>query len=177
MNRLASLLLVLTLSTAFAVDMRGKFGMGAGWTTGQDGFAPSYALTKIGLTQRLVMEPTLNVAVSSLSNAGSDTDYRFDIGVLFAYAVLAHSKTNVYAKAGLGFFQEKGHPWEEYTGILVPLGLGLEHFVSEHFAVDLNARMGTTFTTAEYEGHGDELHVLDLTLGNGEVSAGLVWYY
>jgi hypothetical protein len=172
------LLLVLTLSTAFAVDMHGKVGMGVAWASGQSGFVPQYALTKIGLSERFVLEPTLYITSISVSNGGTEDGYSFEMTALFAYAVMANAKSNVYAKAGVGFSTAKEIGSQMIgTSILLPLGFALEHFVSEYFSVDLNARMGLTFMTAAVGEPSIDAHAVGLALGNGAVSAGLLWYY
>lgn len=91
--------------------------------------------------------------------------------------MLSHSKTNVYAKAGLGLSSVKqSYPEVTSTHITVPLGLGLEHFVGEHFSVDLDARMGLQFTLVD-DGSSSDTRELDLALRNWPVGAGLLWYY
>jgi hypothetical protein len=169
MKRLMVLYLIVALSIAFAVDMRHRFGMGVGWTTGQSGLAPIDALMKYGLNERVVLEPTLNLTTTSYGD-GRNT-YNFNVAAVFAYVVAAHVKTNVYAKAGLGVATQMPDNEEYTSSLLVPLGLGLEHFVSDHFSVDLNARMGLSYTW----GYGDQ--PTDVTLGNKVLGAGLLWYY
>lgn len=83
MSRPASLLLAVAFSTALAADMRGRFGMGVGWTSDQSGFAPSYAVTKIGLSERLVLEPTLNLDVTSVTKTASYNYFVLGIEALF----------------------------------------------------------------------------------------------
>lgn len=174
MKKLFPLFLILTLSIVFAVDMSGKFGMGVGWTVGSEGFGPHYATTKFGLGEKLVLEPTLHFSYTSYSSEGvDDYEYNLDLAVLFAYALMAQEKTNLYGKAGIGFGLSvptmDGGISTTFFGI--PLRLGFEHFMSEHFAVDLNAKMGLNFNKT-----GDT-ETTNFTLSNQAITAGFVWYY
>jgi hypothetical protein len=163
MKKLFPLFLILALSTVFAVDMSGKIGMGAGWTLGS-GFAPNTAITKFGLGEKLVLEPSFTF---SYMKNGEGT-YHFDLQALFAYALMAHEKTNFYAKAGISFGTQKE---PKMTSFGIPLGLGLEHFISDHFAVDVNHVMGFGYT--KY----DESKMMNFTITTTNLTAGLVWYY
>lgn len=170
-NRLFSIFILLFLipivSTVLAVDMKGKFGMGVGWSAGSAKFTPDYAITKFGIGEKLVLEPMLYFGFTSLSNGASTSSYEVDLNMLLAFALMAHEKTNVYAKAGINFGLVK-EPKVMHFGI--PMGLGLEHFVSDHFAVDLNAGMGFSYWS-------NSAKLLMFTLGNSYIRAGLVWYY
>jgi hypothetical protein len=170
MRRLMVLYLALALSTAFGVDMRHRFGMGVAWTTGQSGLAPIDGLMKYGLSEWIVLEPTLHLTTTTTYTDGRST-YDLSVAAVLAYVVRANARTNVYAKAGLGFASRMPDNEEYTSSLLVPLGLGLEHFVSDHFSVDLDARMGLVSTW----GYGDQ--PTDLTLGNKVLGAGLLWYY
>ncbi len=171
MKKLLPLFLVLSLSTALAVDMKGKIGMGVGWTTGgfKTSFAPDYAITKFGLDEDIVLEPVFHFFFSSISNGTKTSYYEVDITMLLAYALMAHKKTNLYAKAGINLGLVKT---PKTTSFGIPFGLGLEHFLSDHFAVNLNAGMGFGYTSVS--GGGKQL---SFTLSNSLINAGLVWYY
>ena len=172
MKKLFPLFLILALSTGFAVDMSGKIGMGAGWTLGSTGFAPNTAITKFALGEKLVMEPALTFSFSSESNGESTSEYEFDLRLLFAYALMAHAKTNFYAKGGISFGMAKEPKMMSFG---VPLGLGLEYFVSKHFAVDINHMMGFGYTSYDYEDY--ETKTMNFIITTHHLTAGLVWYY
>lgn len=165
MKKLFPLFLILALSIGFAVDMSGKIGMGAGWTVNSTIFAPNAVITKFALGEKLVLEPALTFWYTK----NGDGDYMFDIHALFAYALMAHAKTNFYAKAGVSFGMMK----DEMTSFGVPLGLGLEHFISDHFAVDINHMMG--FSYVKYDVDDSKMMKFSITTTN--LTAGLVWYY
>ncbi len=181
MFRLSLVVLVLTCATASAVSMNGKFGMGVGWTSA--GLAPSYAVTKIGLGERLALEPTLRISTGSVTygdsgGSGSSNSYDFGATAIFAHALMAHEKTNVYAKAGFGFDVSRVSSSSSlHASVVVPFGFGLEHFVSEHFSVDLNARMGVQFNVSKPPYGSSTQTRMNLYIGNEAVSAGLMWYH
>ncbi len=164
MKKLFPLFLILALSTVLAVDMKGKIGMGAGWTVNSEIFAPNAVITKYGMGENLVLEPSLTF-VYDKNGEGS---YYFDLRALFAYALMAHEKTNFYAKAGIFFGIQKT---PKLTSFGIPLGLGLEHFISDHFAVDISHIMGFGYT--KY----DETKQMSFKITTTNLTAGLVWYY
>uniref|UniRef100_A0A7C6AA19 Outer membrane protein beta-barrel domain-containing protein n=1 Tax=candidate division WOR-3 bacterium TaxID=2052148 RepID=A0A7C6AA19_UNCW3 len=164
MKKLIPLFLMLVISTALAVDMKGKIGMGVGWTVNSEIFAPNAVITKYGLGENLVLEPSLTFSY----NKNGEGSYLFDLKLLFAYALMAHEKTNLYAKAGISFGMQKT---PKMTSFGIPLGLGLEHFLSDHFAVDVNHVMGFAYT--KY----DESKLMNFTITTSNLTAGLVWYY
>lgn len=164
MNKFLPLFLIIALSTVLAVDMSDKIGMGAGWTVNSSIFAPNAVITKYGIGENLVLEPSLTFSYEK----NGEGSYNFDLRTLFAYALKAHEKTNFYAKAGISFMIEKT---PKLTGFGIPLGLGLEHFLSDHFAVDINHTMG--FGYIKYD-ESEEMH---FTITTTNLTAGLVWYY
>ncbi len=175
MKKLIPLLLILLISTALAVDMKGKIGMGVGWNSGipGGGVFPNTAVTKLGLGERMILEPVFGFTLISESSGGSsEQTTHFFLMALFDYTFLSHEKTNIYGKAGLkfGFYNPPfGISTNEFG---LPVGVGLEHFVSEHFSIDLNTISGLTFTS--YEGGGSRTII---SLNNQIFVLGLVWYY
>lgn len=163
MKKLLPLFLIFALSTVFAVDMSGKLGMGIGWTVGSSGI-PDAAITKFALGEKLVLEPTLTFDYES----NDEKNHELDLNLLLAYALMAHERTNFYAKAGISFGLVKE---PKMTSFGIPLGLGLEYFVNEHFAVDINHVMGFEYT--KY----DETKMMNFTITTTNLTAGLVWYY
>lgn len=164
MKRLIPLVLILIISTALAVDMKGKIGMGAGWTVNSEIFAPNAVITKYGLGENLVLEPSLTFFYYK----NGEGNYLFDLRLLFAYALMAHEKTNLYAKAGISFGMQKT---PKMTSFGIPLGLGLEHFLSDHFSVDIGHVMGFGYTKH------DDSKLMHFTITTTNLTAGLVWYY
>lgn len=164
MKKFIPLFLILFISTALAVDMKGKIGMGAGWTVNSEIFAPNAVITKYGLDENLVLEPSLTFSYDK----NGEGNYLFDLKLLFAYALMAHEKTNLYAKAGIFFGMLKT---PKTTSFGIPLGLGLEHFISDHFAVDINHVMGFGYIKS------DESKLMHFTITTTNLTAGLVWYY
>jgi opacity protein-like surface antigen len=57
------------------------------------------------------------------------------------------------------------------TSFGIPLGLGLEYFISDNFSVDLNHVMGFGYT--KY----DEGKLMSFTITTTALNVGLVWYY
>jgi len=165
MKKLLPLFLILALSMVLAVDMKDKIGMGAGWTVNSTIFAPNAVITKYGLGEKLVLEPSLYFSYAKNGSSAMN----FDLHLLFAFALMAHEKTNFYAKAGIMFGTTNVEP--KVTSFGIPLGLGLEHFISDHFAVDLNHVMGFGYT--KY----DDSKLMNFTITTSNLTAGLVWYY
>ena len=149
---------------AFAVDMNGKMGVGAGWMVGSLAFAPNVVIVKCGLGEKLVLEPVLNFEYTK----NGEGNYNFGLQALFAYAIKANEKANFYAKAGISFGMEKT---PKTTSFGIPLGLGLEYFISDNFSVDLNHIMGFNYVK---EG---ETKLMKFAITTTALNVGLVWYY
>lgn len=164
MKKLIPLFILLAVSMVFAVDMNGKMGVGAGWMVGSLAFAPNVVILKCGLGEKLVLEPVLNFEYTK----NGEGNYNFGLQALFAYAIKANEKANFYAKAGISFGMAKT---PKTTSFGIPLGLGLEYFISDNFSVDLNHVMGFGYT--KY----DEGKTMDFTITTTALNVGLVWYY
>jgi opacity protein-like surface antigen len=90
---------------------------------------------------------------------------------LASFVASSHEKTNVYVKAGLKFGYLKPAGAGGTTEFGIPAGIGLEYFVTKHFAVDLNTLSG--LMTTSYEGYSRTA----FSLSNAVVAVGLLWYH
>ncbi|HEX7319843.1 MAG TPA: hypothetical protein VF399_05760 [bacterium] len=175
--------LVAAIALVGAVDLDGRIGMGLGFSP--DTYLESglttlgfpvidLAVTKFGFSPKMAVEPIFQF---TMVNANDNTSIRFRLDALLDILMKGHSKTNVYAKAGLGFmFYSTGAPGADAEfGLSVPFGFGLEHFCSEHFSINLAAISGLTFISNPPAG-GDSY--LNFKLGNEKPFAFyLLWYY
>ncbi len=175
--------LVAAIALVGAVDLEGRIGMGLGFSP--DTYLESelttlgfpiidLAVTKYGLSPKMALEPIFQF---TMVNANDNTSIRFRLDALLDFLMKGHSKTNVYAKAGLGFmFYSSGVTGADAEfGLSVPFGFGLEHFCSEHFSINLAALSGLTFISNPPAG-GDSY--LNFKLGNEKPFAFyLLWYY
>lgn len=176
-----ALLVLIAMLGAF--DLSERIGMGLGFTP--DVYLESnagglivlpvvdLAVTRIGLNPKLVFEPLCQF---TLKNVNDNTSIYFSLSGLGNFLMKGHEKTNLYAKAGLGFmlFSPGGGADSEF-GFNLPFGFGLEHFVSEHFSLNLAALSGFTFISNP-PGGGDSY--MEIKLGNAKPFAFyLVWYY
>jgi hypothetical protein len=173
---------VLGLAIAAAgVSLDGRIGMGIGLSP--DTYFESAALglplpvidmaaTRIGLNPKLSVEPIL---LFDMVDYG-DTEMKLGLSILCNFLMKGHQKTNLYTKAGIGFVLDSpAGAGETQFGFNLPFGFGLEHFVSEHFSLNLSALSGITFIS-NY-GHGTE-SLMELKLGNAKPFAFyLLWYY
>jgi|UniRef100_A0A7V3VTE0 hypothetical protein len=175
-----ALLSIIALVCGF--DMTGRIGMGLGFSpdvyqeSANELIALSVvdlAVTRIGLNSKLVIEPVFQF---TLKNAMDNTNVYFTISGLGNFVMKGHQKTNLYAKAGLGFMLfSPGGGEETIFGFNLPFGFGLEHFVSEHFSLNLAALSGFTFISNPPEG-GDTY--MEVKFGNAKPFAFyMVWYY
>jgi len=162
-----------------AVDLDGRIGMGLGFSPdtyvegGTLGLPViDIAVTRIGLGPKLAVEPILQFG---LEGDGS-TVIDFALAGLGNFLLKGHSKTNLYGKAGLGFMlHSPGGGADSKFGFNLPFGFGLEHFVSEHFSVNLAALSGFTFISHPAPGQDTYMEV---KLGNAKPFAFYVlWYY
>ncbi len=174
--------LIAIVLLAGAYDLNGRIGMGLGFTPDvyQEGAGElislpviDLAVTRIGLNSNVVLEPTFQF---TLKNANDNTSINLAIAGLVNYLLKGHQKTNLYAKAGFGFllFSPGGGGDSEF-GFNLPFGFGLEHFVSEHFSLNLAAISGFTFISNPPSG-GDTY--MEVKIGNAKPFAFyMVWYY
>jgi hypothetical protein len=171
---LLAILLLASVGLLNAVDLNGRIGMGMGWSPdGQTAIGTStfpladIAVTRIGLSEKLAVEPIFQF---TLSNANDATSYFFKLYGLGNFLVKGHAKTNLYAKAGLGFTLEKDGDLDAVISFGLPFGFGIEHFCSDHFSINLAAHSGIFFVT--------EPSAFQVKLGNDRPFAFyLMWYY
>ncbi|MEO0185139.1 MAG: hypothetical protein ABIL22_02570 [candidate division WOR-3 bacterium] len=181
MKRGAIALLAL-IAVLGAYDLTGRIGMGLGFTP--DVFLEAsggvitlpvidLAVTRIGLNPKLSLEPIFQF---TLQDANNNTSINFALAGLGNFLFKGHQKTNLYAKAGLGFMlYSPGGGADTRFGFNLPFGFGLEHFVSEHFSLNLAALSGFTFISNP-PGGGDSY--MQVKLGNAKPFAFyLLWYY
>jgi hypothetical protein len=171
---LLALLLLASVSLLSAVDLDGKIGMGIGWSpqsTNVGGLIvlpiTDIAVTRVGLGPKLAVEPIFQFTFDS----GDSLDYLlFKLAALGDFLMKGHTKTNLYAKAGLGIAMEKYGSADMEFAFQLPFGFGLEHYVSDHFSINLAALSGLSFSSA-----GSQIEV---KLGNDKPFAFyLMWYY
>ncbi|MEO0099545.1 MAG: DUF2715 domain-containing protein [candidate division WOR-3 bacterium] len=174
-NLLIGILTFFFLSTAWAVDLKGKIGFGAGWLipAPQDEYglglgllSPNVVTTRIGLSSRIVIEPNFQI----LSVANDEKASAFILRGLFDYAFLEHEKTNISPKIGFEFATSSEGGATLFSGFGLPLGIGLEHWLSEHFSIDLTTISGIYFQTEPHK-------ATTFTLGNTALTVCLIWYY
>ncbi len=165
-----------------AYDLSGRIGMGLGFTPDVYQEAANelitfpvidLAVTRYGLNSNLVLEPLFQF---TLRNIQDNTSIELQASGLVNFLLKGHQKTNLYGKAGFGFlFSSPGGGAESEFGFHLPFGFGLEHFVSEHFSLNLAALSGFTFISNPPTG-GDTY--MEVKIGNAKPFAFyLVWYY
>jgi hypothetical protein len=154
--------------------MDGKIGMGLGWSPQNTNLGGLFvlpvtdiAVTRYALSSSMILEPIFQFTFDS----GDSLDYLlFKLSALGNFLMKGHEKTNLYAKAGLGIVMDKYGSGDMEFAFQLPFGFGLEHFVSDHFSINLAALSGFTFSSA-----GSQMEV---KLGNDKPFAFyLMWYY
>ncbi|MEO0091043.1 MAG: hypothetical protein ABIK77_06695 [candidate division WOR-3 bacterium] len=158
------ILFILLLSISFAVDMAGKVGMGIGTKRFGDLLKPTIFSLRIGVLSELVLEPWLDISslkftvnypkTEELEEREYDTSFtNKGIGLEGLYALKSEKKTNLYGILGiyLGRIEIKyeSKTKEEKTSNFafinywgIPLGIGGEYFLNNHFSVNLNMKIG-----------------------------------
>jgi len=172
--------LVIAVVSLGAVDLNGKIGMGLG-------FAPDgeiegihlpvidIAVTRYGLSPTMAIEPIFQFTMQSVGNGDTETYTNIKLAGLINHIMMGHQKTNVYLKGGLGLGIASSDAPETEISFELPFGFGLEHFVSEHFSINLAAISGFKYISNPqgYEGSN-----LVIKLGNDKPFAFyLLWYY
>ncbi len=176
MKRIFPLLLVLSLfSTVFAVDLKGKIGLGTGWVipppVDEYGYSvslltPTLIATKVGIASRLAIEPTFQF--TSISN--DEKASLFTLCGLVNYLFLGHKKTNIYLKGGFAFTTASVGGTTVFSQFGLPIGVGLEHWVSEHFSIELSPIGGFFIQNEPFD-------ATIFSLGNATLNLALIWYY
>jgi opacity protein-like surface antigen len=177
--------------------MGGKVGFGLGITQGSSVLNPDYLAMKIGIMPMIAIEPTIDFDKYSDDNKiDSIKTNNMDIGLgLNLILAFARSKsTNIYGFGGLGF-GIFNHQEENYSSaktktknsgniIGIPLGLGLEHFITETFSIDLRAVSGlligsnkTEYTEGNTTTTTNDISSTDITFSNVRFETALFWYF
>jgi hypothetical protein len=183
------LLVPILVDSAYSVDLKGKFGIGPRWWG-----APLVALgtTRYGLTSKFSVEPFAGYykwTDEHEYSSGSTRKDKYSM-LLFAalgnYSVASNAKGNVYIRAGgilaTGKNSSEG-PYDSSSGTIsskgVLVGYGLEHFVSNHFAINVGMLSGFWIyeddCVSNGRSYGDSF--TGLLLGNQLFDFTLMWYY
>lgn len=164
-----------------AKSLKGSFGMGIGWSPlayiNNGNFpTPDFVVTKLGISDKLTLEPLIGFDFASYSNEESESGSLIQLQGLLGYIFREHKKTNIYLKGGIGFIVESppgDDPYSSAFGIGIPFGFGLEHFVSDYFSINLTALSGFSFISIN-EPDGS---ITSFSLGNHKIFISLMWYY
>ncbi len=175
-------LLVCTAGVISAKNLKGSFGMGIGWAplAYMDTIiyfpTPNFVVTKLGISDKLVIEPLIGFDFLSYSNEESESGSLIQIQGLLNYLFRDHKKTNIYLKGGIGFIVESppgNYPYSSLFGMGIPFGFGLEHFISDYFSINLDALSGFSFTSI----NDPDISITSFSLGNHKILISLMWYY
>lgn len=169
---------IILISIGLAVDMTGKFGMGIGTTRFGDLLKPTLFSLRIGLMPELVLEPWLDISqikftvkypkTDTLEKREYDTIFtNKGIGLEALYAWKSEKKTNLYGILGicLGRMEIKyvSRVKEEKTTAstpinywAIPLGIGGEYFLNDHFSINLNMKIGFMKTSSKNKSSQEE---------------------
>jgi len=160
------LALLFAVQTVWAADMSNKVGFGIGQAIpGGELLSPSYFTMRVGLMPGMVLAPELFLLMVSEDSKvdtvkTSQSNIGLGIGVLFR--VLGTNTTNLYGIGGFGFEMDKattedyseGNPSKltsSQSAFGLDLGLGLEHFVTNTLAVNLNTLSGLSKYSSKTE--------------------------
>ncbi len=177
--------ITVTLVMAGAVDLDGRIGMGLGFAPDIYSGIPDtsffglfdlgfgsvdIAVTRFGLNEKWSLEPIAQL----MFDGNGEGAIRLYIAGLGNMLLKGHSKTNLYGKIGFGFMLDT-HGSEDEFGIQLPFGFGLEHFINNHFSINLAALSGFNYISHPRGGLGS---YYSLRLGNEKPFAIYVlWYY
>ncbi|MEO0233068.1 MAG: DUF2715 domain-containing protein [candidate division WOR-3 bacterium] len=164
-----------------AKNLKGSFGMGIGWSplayvSTRDFPTPDFVITKIGVSDKIIIEPLIGFDFTSYSNGASESGSLIQLQGILGYIFREHKKTNIYLKGGIGFMVESppgDTPYSSAFGIGIPFGFGLEHFFSDYFSINLDAFSGFSFININ-DPDGSET---SFSLGNHKIFISLMWYY
>jgi hypothetical protein len=155
-----------------ARDMSGTFGIGMGWSEiGYESVvirAPDQVSTKIGLSSNLVVEPMLGL---DIEDDDGETTTTVSVAAVIDLILLSHAKTNIYLGGGVNFSTESPPAGDGNTEFGLIFDVGLEHFVSEYFSLDLSLQ-----SQIKKSSRGDYSNT-EIGIGNNSLNFGLVWYY
>lgn len=158
-----------------ARDMSGRFGLGIGWDQSvlagvSEGMitTPNAAITKIGLGPNLVLEPSVSLGFEGYEGETATT---LLLGAALNYIIASHAKTNVYLGGGLVLATQSPPVGDGPTSFGLMFGIGLEHFISEYYSLDLSLESGFMNTSV------GEISNSETYIGNQRINFGMVWYY
>lgn len=181
-------------NSAYGVNLKGKFGMGPRWWG-----LPfiSLATTRYGLTSKISIEPSLGyyrwITEYESKYHYEDTTYSYSdtlrlslvlVAGLTNYTLRGNPKSNVYVRVG-GIVGTG--TWEclrykitnKIFGWGLVIGYGLEHFVSNHFAINVGVLSCLWVIKDEYiaEAFAFKAKSSGLMFGNQLLDFTLMWYY
>lgn len=162
---------VIVAAATYAVDMKGKFGMGIGTTRFGDLLKPSLFAMRYGLSDKIVIEPWLDITDANITlTIPPETTYwdttpeikigaaikNKGIGVRGYFTLRNMPKSNLYGIAGFTFGMLEPQIFTKVeqqsykatasvpvTYFSIPLGVGGEYFlVSDHLSININATFG-----------------------------------
>ena len=198
---------LIVASCMYAVDMKGKFGMGVGVSRSEDLLKPSLFAMRFGVSEKLQIEPRLDVSNKAIKLtipediAGEDVTAELSyknmaLGLEGLYTLRGREKTNLYGILGFHYGMPKltgkiimGDDEAEVSipisYIVVPLGIGGEHFLVEDvFSININTRFGFYKISGDLKAkvNGTEttlgnLSYSDLSIGNTMFNLYFMWYF
>ena len=208
MRKIFIAVFVLVVATSmFAVDMKGKFGMGVGISKFGNLLQPSLFAMRYGLGEKLQIEPKLDVSSKALKLTVPDYSGTDDLTAELAFSNMAigleglftlrgTEKTNLYGIVGVHYGMPKltgtvkVGTSESQVNVpinyfMVPLGIGGEHFLYQDiFSININTRFGfaTVSGDLKVKSGGTEttlgnLKYSDLNIGNTMFNLYFVWYF
>jgi hypothetical protein len=176
MKKFLFLVILFVSFSSLAKSMEGSLGMGIGWNNGASLLNPNAYVTKIGLSSNLAIEPEFYLsAQKSGIMGGAYTEY--GISLLLDIIMKEHEKTNVYFKGGLVLDVDNPPTTNATTNWGFAFGFGIEHFISDFFAIDLSALSSYVVTSYGEELPEDASNPYNFYLGNGNLRIGALWYY
>lgn len=207
MKKLLPLLLILTLSTVFAVDMSGKIGFGIGTSRFGDLLKPSLFAMRVGISPKILLEPWLDISQAALkikvpmTEWSEETEQEFSLqnkglGAQIQFALRSNEKSNLYGIGGATFGMAELKNVTKYgeykytvslpgTYFVIPLGLGGEYFIiDDHFSVNINAKFGFAKISGKLKTAAEaveavlaEYNVPAFSIGNSLFDIYFVWYF
>jgi len=189
--------LVVLVSGLYAVDMGGKIGFGLGIYQGGSILTPQVLSTKVGIFGPLAIEPKLLFATSSFDLKSDSTKINLletTFGLDALITLKSRATTNIYGIGGarFGIVKLEMEDYHSYDGKITSsgnifglnMGVGLEHFITESFSVDIRTLSGFDMTSAKIETKTGtvtetvmELSGYGVELGNTLFMASLFWYF
>lgn len=166
MKKTLLIVFLFVVTTAFAVDMKGKIGLGTGTTRFGDILKPSLFAMRFGISEKMLIEPWFDI--SSVSGkitipkdvtGGEEAEEKLSLqnkglGLQTFYVLRGNEKSNLYGIGGFLFGMaelksETKYGDDKYTAttpltyFAIPLGIGGERFlIDDCLSVNINAKCG-----------------------------------